>query len=109
MVPSPGLEPGRGCPQWCLRPRRLPFRQLGAAASYAEPWAGVPGRPHTVAVAPAPVQPPARPRSLTGVASVLFLVALGVLFLPGPDVWRFLGGTLFIAAAVVTVVALDRR
>jgi hypothetical protein len=29
-VPSPGLEPGRGCPQRFLRPPRLPFRQPGA-------------------------------------------------------------------------------
>ena len=31
VVPKPGFEPGRGCPQRCLRPPRLPFRHFGAA------------------------------------------------------------------------------
>jgi hypothetical protein len=29
VVPKPGFEPGRGCPQRCLRPSRLPFRHFG--------------------------------------------------------------------------------
>ena len=29
LVPKPGFEPGRGCPQRCLRPPRLPFRHFG--------------------------------------------------------------------------------
>ena len=28
MVPKPGFEPGRGCPQRCLRPSRLPVPPL---------------------------------------------------------------------------------
>jgi hypothetical protein len=52
---------------------------------------------------------PGRSGSLTGVATVILLIALGVLFLPGPDVWRYLGGTLFVVAAAVLVIGLDRR
>jgi hypothetical protein len=74
-----------GLPQWFLRPPRLPFRQLGAAASYASHG------------------------SLTGVATVIRLIALGVLFLPGPDVWRYLGGILFVVAAAVLIIGMDRR
>ena len=50
-----------------------------------------------------------RPGSLTGVASIVLLVALGVLFLPGPDVWRYLGGGLFVVAAAVLIIGMDRR
>jgi hypothetical protein len=46
--------------------------------------------------------------SLTGVAVVILLIALGILFLPGPDVWRYVGGTLFIVAAAVLIIGLDR-
>jgi hypothetical protein len=51
---------------------------------------------------------PERRRPLTGVASVVMLIALGVLFLPGPDVWRYLGGTLFVVAAAVLIIGMDR-
>jgi hypothetical protein len=47
--------------------------------------------------------------SLTGAASVVLLLALVVLFLPGPDVWRYLGGGLFVVAAAVLVIGMDRR
>jgi hypothetical protein len=43
------------------------------------------------------------------VASVVALVALGVLFLPGPDVWRYLGGLLFVLAAAVVVIGREPR
>ena len=64
--------------------------------------------------APPPSEPgegrqPGRSGSLVGVASVVLLIALGVLFLPGPDVWRYLGGGLFVVAAVVLVIGMDRR
>ena len=52
---------------------------------------------------------PGRSGSLGAVVSVIMLVALGVLFLPGPDVWRYLGGGLFIVAAAVLVIGMDRR
>jgi hypothetical protein len=53
-------------------------------------------------------QRPGRPGSLVGVASLVLLVALVVLFLPGPDVWRYLGGSLFVVAAAVLVIGMDR-
>jgi hypothetical protein len=56
-----------------------------------------------------PSRRPVRSRSLTGVASTVALVALGVLFLPGPDVWRYLGGLLFLLAAAVVVIDRERR
>ena len=64
--------------------------------------------------APPPSEPGERQRregrgSLTGAASVVLLVALAVLFLPGPDVWRYLGGGLFVVAAALLVIGMDRR
>ena len=121
---EPGIRTRTGMPQWCLRPPRLPFRQLGAAASYAsgEPAPGVQRTARRAGtyfrLMAANVPPPSepgegrkrgRPGSLTGVASIVLLVALGVLFLPGPDVWRYLGGTLFVAAAAVLIIGMDRR
>jgi hypothetical protein len=43
------------------------------------------------------------------VASTVALLALGVLFLPGPDVWRYLGGLLFLLAAAVVVIDREHR
>jgi hypothetical protein len=44
-----------------------------------------------------------RSRARTGLASALFVVALGVLFLPGPELWRYLAGLLFLLAVAIVV------
>ena len=57
---------------------------------------------------PAAGRPPDRRFSFKGAATVVLLLAIGVLFLPGPDIWRYLGGTLFVVAAAVLVIGMDR-
>ena len=56
VVPKPGLEPTRGCPQRCLRPSRLPFRHFGPVAIVpprrARPSRNSPGRPTTSGAGP---------------------------------------------------------